>query len=729
MLFKKSDKTSSRKDISKSPWPDELRDTTQFTDEDIDQDTGPPSRRVAYGRFFRRLIPSSGKWRAETRATRANQDRIFVPGEEFRNQGIVELPAGYDHIKRDPLLLDSPSSSSPTRKVDLSPPVFQDWLAKKGAGRGGQTQGITSLRQGEDGSASEIEIPSEAFRNKGPYWHGPQPQMRGITPLRRDENVSTSEIKVPGEAFRNPRLLERRIPHTPIEATPLPLLQDDRQQPLLETGKQLGIVQDDSIDHPDETGRIVPTELDEAITELDTDSINEPKLPDAYEPHHSFASHLRELIKEHSRRMEDSHGLRQIQDVTSEIIYSRPRSISVLGSSRGGLTTSLKKVSLLTLWLTAILFIGGLEFPFYLLEWIFSLAIFSVYFHQEAIQVIKQALSFQFKMNLLRGLPSGHVIVTWDCICGDTRTAVVPELFAKSLVEIRKQTLPMSPSSIATAASGTPSAIPTPATSSGHQSNLQTQPAHNFQPVSQHPTVPAQRTSVKATSLPNAIPMPVVGRYVLLMVDTDGLRLRAIESQALSNEQLFDRMRLEYRQLKGWFRTWFGLWIFSHCDFYKASSRSSCFEAWTTERYCERGRGIPPASESGYFYMPRPMDDEPPISKHEFYDRFYKRITPEQPGAVHGSFYYDHDAVDRIPQKKGLDDIAANGRPRFWGIIAREKKSGTRMLIYIFLSSLPGFIFFFLWLFVLDKDGLQDASTLLMISFTLLGILYATQLL
>ncbi|RSM11824.1 hypothetical protein CDV31_006592 [Fusarium ambrosium] len=112
-----------------------------------------------------------------------------------------------------------------------------------------------------------------------------------------------------------------------MEATPLPLLQDDRQQPLLETGKQLGIVQDDSIDHPDETARIVPTELDEAITELDTDSINEPKLPDAYEPHHSFASHLRELIKEHSRRMEDSYSLRQIQDVTSEIIYSRPRNL------------------------------------------------------------------------------------------------------------------------------------------------------------------------------------------------------------------------------------------------------------------------------------------------------------------------------------------------------------------------------------------------------------------
>ncbi|RSL88897.1 hypothetical protein CEP51_001518 [Fusarium floridanum] len=245
---------------------------------------------------------------------------------------------------------------------------------------------------------------------------------------------------------------------------------------------------------------------------------------------------------------------------------------------------------------------------------------------------------------------------------------------------------------------------------------------HNF--TSGPETIPgqAQQSLTPVTGLPTVIPMPVKDRYVLFMVDKDALFLRAIESQSLSNDQLFDRLRLEYRQLKGWFRTWFGLWIFSHCDFYK-------FEAWTRERYCERGRGIPPASESGYFYMPRPMDDEPPISTHEFYDRFYKRITPEQLRAAHGSLYNDHDAVDRIPQKEGLDDIAANGRPQFWGIIAREKKSGTRMLIYIFLSSLPGLIFFFLWLFVLDKDGLQDASTLLMISFTLLGILYATQLL
>ena len=123
------------------------------------------------------------------------------------------------------------------------------------------------------------------------------------------------------------------------------------------------------------------------------------------------------------------------------------------------------------------------------------------------------------------------------------------------------------------------------------------------------------------------------------------------------------------------------------------------------------------------------MDSEPPISKHEFYDRFYQRVAHERLMATHGSLYNDHDAVDRIPQKEGLDDIGTRGRQQFWGIIAREKKSGLRMLIYILVSSLPGLIFLFLWLFVLDQDGLQDASTLLILSFTLLGVVYAAQLL
>ncbi|KAI8654341.1 Cytochrome b5 heme-binding domain-containing protein [Fusarium sp. Ph1] len=550
--------------------------------------------------------------------------------------------------------------------------------------------------------------------------------------------------------------------------------------------------QDGSIHRPNEQESVTTTNVHEVVVDPEANPTKQLESPGPEKLHLSFASQLRKLVKEHSETMGDSDDLRRIQDVASEILYSRPSTIRILSY------IEISMINLFYLWIAidlllcfgpillhflfalrspmvdfrysllmihkllffiALAFRAGLQMHWRLSFFAASVAyMFASFFDFRPFSTFETYLKMflvplvfvglflisdernisaanieQHFLSLIgrikdwwrgsmpREFPLEPVQLTWECICSNTRIAVVPRSFAQRLVEIRKQTLPVSPISVPNTPTiwGFPS---TPTSSSSHQSNPWARDTHNWQPLSRKIQGQAKQPQAAATSLPTAIPMTVKCRYVLFIVDTDRLYLRTIESQSLSNEQLFDRMRLEYRLLKGWFRTWFGLWIFSHCDFYK-------FEAWTRERYCERGRGIPPASEAGYFYMPRPMDNEPPISKHEFYDRFYKRITPEQLRAVHGSFYNDHDAVDRIPQKKGLNEITVNGRSQFWGIIAREKKSGKRMLIYIFLSSLPGFVFFFLWLFVLDKGSLQDASTLLMVSFTLLGILYAAQLL
>ena len=96
------------------------------------------------------------------------------------------------------------------------------------------------------------------------------------------------------------------------------------------------------------------------------------------------------------------------------------------------------------------------------------------------------------------------------------------------------------------------------------------------------------------------------------------------------------------------------------------------------------------------------MDNEPPISKHEFYDRFYQRIPSNQHTAAHGWLHSGHDAVDRIPQRKGIKMIPTNGRLQFWGIVAREKKSGRRMLFYFIICWLIGFFFFLLLFGVLQ---------------------------
>lgn len=154
------------------------------------------------------------------------------------------------------------------------------------------------------------------------------------------------------------------------------------------------------------------------------------------------------------------------------------------------------------------------------------------------------------------------------------------------------------------------------------------------------------------------------------------------------------------------------------------------FEEWSRQRYCERFPGIPPYDDAAYFYEPRPMDREPPISRHEFHDRFYQKVDSEDclVGVPHDRCS-DRDAVDRIPQKKELVSISGQKRQQFYGIVAREKKSGAKMMLYILVSSVPGTIFFFLWIFQWGHDSLQDATVLLMLSYTLLGLLYAAQFL
>ena len=160
------------------------------------------------------------------------------------------------------------------------------------------------------------------------------------------------------------------------------------------------------------------------------------------------------------------------------------------------------------------------------------------------------------------------------------------------------------------------------------------------------------------------------------------------------------------------------------------------FEQYHQDRCSQLTRGIPPHTESAYFYDPKPMDAEIPISRHEFYDRFYGRVTSCQGttlGAVSqrdGCDCGSHETVDRIPQRiRGLDQESRKGRrPHVWGIVAREKKSRLKLLVWIILTSVPGYIFFFMWLFAWDHDSLQDASSLLVLTFSFWAILFAAQM-
>lgn len=127
------------------------------------------------------------------------------------------------------------------------------------------------------------------------------------------------------------------------------------------------------------------------------------------------------------------------------------------------------------------------------------------------------------------------------------------------------------------------------------------------------------------------------------------------------------------------------------------------------------------------------MNTEPPISQHEFYDRFYGKVSScrgiiscETSNECECGFY---DAVERIPQRiKQSAHGPQESRQQIWGIIARERKSRLRMLIYIVVTSIPGYIFFFLWLFAWDHESLQDASSLLVLTLSFWAILFAAQM-
>ncbi len=69
-------------------------------------------------------------------------------------------------------------------------------------------------------------------------------------------------------------------------------------------------------------------------------------------------------------------------------------------------------------------------------------------------------------------------------------------------------------------------------------------------------------------------------------------------------------------------------------------------------RFAELEKEIPLSANPDYYYKPKPMDTQPPISAHEFYDRFHKKITTCAATALCPCSA--QDAVDRIPQNASM---------------------------------------------------------------------------
>jgi hypothetical protein len=88
--------------------------------------------------------------------------------------------------------------------------------------------------------------------------------------------------------------------------------------------------------------------------------------------------------------------------------------------------------------------------------------------------------------------------------------------------------------------------------------------------------MPAGKTTSTWSTDATVVSIPDDKRFVMFLTGSQKLHLSEIESQMLCNEELFQRMREEYRRAKGWFRSWFGLMKFAHCDFYKVCKLNPC---------------------------------------------------------------------------------------------------------------------------------------------------------
>jgi hypothetical protein len=254
-------------------------------------------------------------------------------------------------------------------------------------------------------------------------------------------------------------------------------------------------------------------------------------------------------------------------------------------------------------------------------------------------------------------------------------------------------------------------------------------------------------------------------RFIFLLAKGSTLRLHQFNAVLHDTSAFAQELRQAHRQLRGLFRHYFGLSVFSSCEFSK-------FERFCPSKYSYRGHGLPPDAgyhSADYFYQPRPAVNQPPISAEEFQHIYYHYAQPAiiiqtsgfLPVAVktsksnsvesitlnndsrrksrlwlprliaicHSPPVWDYfskvrdgklpsDTVSRIPQRfRPLDDEDPQ-REELWGLMIREERSAFRVAIYILLFQSPWLAFFFWYLFGSsdNKMDFQDAATPLTIS-------------
>jgi hypothetical protein len=159
---------------------------------------------------------------------------------------------------------------------------------------------------------------------------------------------------------------------------------------------------------------------------------------------------------------------------------------------------------------------------------------------------------------------------------------------------------------------------------------------------------------------------------------------------------------------------------------------------------------FPADANPDYDFVPRPLDTEPPegpITKEDFYDRFYHNdnASPPNPtgknpftrcnacpcytwtqhqssqlGSMPSTTTTESQSLSVLPKRKLPLQLHDGKREVFWGLYIRERRCFAWVVAYGCLCNLPGVLFFFLWLFAWGHQAdLQNAAVPVQLSLSL----------
>ncbi|KAF5526347.1 hypothetical protein CGCA056_v002912 [Colletotrichum aenigma] len=176
-------------------------------------------------------------------------------------------------------------------------------------------------------------------------------------------------------------------------------------------------------------------------------------------------------------------------------------------------------------------------------------------------------------------------------------------------------------------------------------------------------------------------------------------------------------------------------WLLRKYPFYNggygtdvSKTSTTTFEKFCRNGFAHRGLEVPTTAQKDYYYTPRPALREPPVSPEEF-SHIYQFTTKS--GSVGSSwtlpFYscvesLSADTVGCIPQRYYYLDEKSNRKEDFWGLYIQERRSALMTSFCIVLCLSPFIIFCILYLLGIIQGDVQNATTPLALTLTLLGL-------